>query len=162
MALETYYDFAENDFKFLRDIINEGRFCNGLASMSQNVCERYLKHIIDAYYIPDNQEKSDKKTNILKAHNLNKICKFIKNEMNIFISEECQHAAKVIDGFYFTARYPGDESVDIDIEDMKDCLNAMNMCKAETDRIIELINNNIKQEECLDFEENSENDEIEF
>lgn len=145
MALETYYDFAENDYLFLKEIIEENRFCNGLASMSQNVCERYLKHIIDTYYIPQNQEETDKKNNALKAHNLNKICKFLKNEMNIDLSKECQYSMKIIDGFYYTSRYPGDESVDIDLDDMKDCLNAMTICRETVLQIIEK-KNTISQE----------------
>lgn len=137
MALETYYDFAENDYLFLKDIIEENRFCNGLAFMSRDVCERYLKYIVETYYTPQKQEDTDKKHNILRTHSLTKIYKFIEKDMDIPISRDCKYAMKAIDGFYYTSRYPGDESYEIDLDDMKDCLKAMTICKTEVQKIID-------------------------
>ena len=48
----TYYDFAENDYNFLIHASESGMRDNALAAISQSVCERFMKHLIDKYYSP--------------------------------------------------------------------------------------------------------------
>ena len=45
----NYFDMAENDYQFLEDDYARGRYGNVMCYCAQNVCERYLKHIIDLY-----------------------------------------------------------------------------------------------------------------
>ena len=52
MALETYRDFAENDFFFFTDAYSSGRMGNIMGAMAQGICEKYMKDIIDTYYEP--------------------------------------------------------------------------------------------------------------
>lgn len=44
----NYHDLAENDYEFLSYDYEHGRVGNILCSASQNICERYLKHVIDS------------------------------------------------------------------------------------------------------------------
>lgn len=52
-SLESYFDFAENDYLFFRQAYDSNVRGSALAALGQNICERYLKHIISEYAIPD-------------------------------------------------------------------------------------------------------------
>ena len=54
----TYLGCAENDYYFFAEDIQKGRVANYLASMAQNICERYLKHIINSEYNPTSTEEN--------------------------------------------------------------------------------------------------------
>ena len=43
---------------------------------------------------------------------------------------------KQINGFYFSAKYPGDNSAFVDSDDVELCVAATKLCKQEIDRII--------------------------
>lgn len=67
--LKTYYDFADNDYNFFLAAYKQGLVGNAMGAMAQEICEKYLKHIIDKYIIPDNLPDNSKKTEILRTHN---------------------------------------------------------------------------------------------
>lgn len=113
----TYFDMAENDYQFLQFDYENGRVGNVMCYVSQNVCERYLKHLIDIYCDAMNT------THILKTHSLRVLKKFIKSNLRDF----CCNWDTVIqaDGFYFSARYPGEDSFMVDRDDVNDCWEAV-------------------------------------
>lgn len=41
-----------------------------------------------------------------------------------------------IDGMYFSSRYPGDDSLTLDSDDMKLCKEAITLCRKETCRVL--------------------------
>ena len=43
---DPYLSFAENDRRFFRDAYDHGIRGGALAVLGQNICERYLKHLI--------------------------------------------------------------------------------------------------------------------
>lgn len=47
----SYFDLAEEDYQFLLYDKKGGRVGNIMCSAAQNICERYLKHIIDTYVL---------------------------------------------------------------------------------------------------------------
>lgn len=121
----NYYTFAENDYLFLKANIEENRIGNAMTSISQNVCERYLKHIISIYCI-----ESDC-TPILKTHSLKKILRFMEETLKDFRIDK----KKVIlaDGYYFSSRSPGDESFFANKEDVDICWEAVLETKSAVD-----------------------------
>ena len=38
---------------------------------------------------------------------------------------------KMIDGFYFSTRYPGDDSIEIDGDDVETCNETIELCREE-------------------------------
>lgn len=102
--LSSYLDFAENDYCFFRQAYDANISGGALASLGQNICERYLKHIISEYAMSDN------KGFILKTHSLNKLMHYISDEMGIEIPEDTEDNLARIDSFYFTTIYPGEDS----------------------------------------------------
>ena len=42
MALETYFDFAENDFNYFTQSYRAGIVANMIGAMAQGICEKYM------------------------------------------------------------------------------------------------------------------------
>lgn len=45
----TYFTRAENDFLFLKFAYDNRRVDDAMGYLSQSICERYLKQVIDVY-----------------------------------------------------------------------------------------------------------------
>ena len=108
--MNSYFDFAENDYRFFRLSYDMGNKGTALAALGQNICERYLKHIISEYANPDTQDDMDEKEAILRTHNLHKLIYYISCNMGIEIPRDVVINMELINTFYFTTTYPGDES----------------------------------------------------
>ena len=46
-------------------------------------------------------------------------------------SKKSQTHMRMIDGFYFSTRYPGDDSIEIDGDDVETCNDAIELCRKE-------------------------------
>lgn len=46
---------------------------------------------------------------------------------------------KMIDGYYFSTRYPGDDSIELDQSDIEQCAIAINLCREEVLNMIKEI-----------------------
>lgn len=133
----TYYSFAENDYWFLKANVQENRVSNAMCSSAQNICERYLKEVIQE------QAKVLENTDIMKTHSLRKLRKFIEANIPEF---ECDWTSIILaDGYYFSARYLGDDSYFVDEKDVDICWNAVQEAKRATDCYLE--KNELEQEE---------------
>ena len=104
----NYYTFADNDYEFLKINMKEGRVFNAMTSIAQNVCEGFLKHLIDCYCTDIDC------TAALKTHSLKRMIRFLNDNLTDFEIDK----TKVIlaDGYYFSARCPGDESCFANLE----------------------------------------------
>lgn len=132
----NYYTFAEDDYNFLAANMEQHRISNAMASIAQNTCERYLKHLIELYCTETDC------TAILKTHSLKRIIRFLEGGLKDFhINRE-----KVIlaDGYYFSARYPGDESFFANEEDIKTCWSAVQETKRAVDAYLKEHTKNIR------------------
>ena len=129
----NYYSFAEEDYLFLKANMEEKRISNAMASLAQNICERYLKHIIEQYCT------SMDCTDALKAHSLKKILRFLSDNLPDFKIQK--KTVVLADGYYFSARYPGDESFFVDYEDIITCWEAVQETKKSVDAYMASHNN---------------------
>ena len=137
----TYLDFAENDYQFFMYNFNHGVFGTSMAALGQNICERYLKHIISEYAQPCSMEEEMNKKAVLHAHSLKKIMHFIKEEMHIEIPSDASNAMKIIDGFYFTTRYPGNDSFIAGEEEIADAAEAVQLTRKFVLETVEQLEN---------------------
>lgn len=128
MAMNTYLDFAENDFQYFMDSYNRGMVANAMAADAQEICEKYMKHILNEYYDPETQQQEVDYNQIMRTHNLIKISRFMETHMDFHFKPETKSELRQINGYYFTARYPGDESIEIDREDLDLCSKAVQHC----------------------------------
>lgn len=133
----NYHDLAENDYEFLSYDYEHGRVGNILCSSAQNICERYLKHVIDS-------ECKDMDTSAaLHSHSLKYLRRFITKNIPDF---ECDWSKITpADGYYFTTRYPGDDAFLVDKQDVDDCWKAVEYTR-------ELVNKRYHSTEATDDE----------
>lgn len=121
--LKTYYDFADNNYDFLMAAYKNGLVGNAMGAMAQETCEKYLKHLIDEYVILGDSADNAKKTEILRTHNLTKLSKYISShlpEVNLD-----RPSLNLVNGLYFTTRYPGDESIMVEKDDLDEYIDAV-------------------------------------
>ena len=126
MAKMDYFHFAENDYDYIKEDLQENkRPHNAITYIAQSICERYLKHIINEYFCPQNIAEESEKKRILRTHNLNMLNTFILSNMDGVMSEEEADIIEMADGYYFTTRYPGDDSMDATERDIRKCRKAV-------------------------------------
>ena len=141
MALNSYFDFAENDFQYFKASYDAGIVANMMGAMAQGICEKYMKHLISEYYKPDDAMQQKDFENILRTHSLNRLMKFLKANMGAEFSKNTQTHMRMIDGFYFSTRYPGDDSIEIDGDDVETCNDAIELCRKE---VLEFIQSDLE------------------
>ena len=132
--LKTYYDFADNNYDFLMAAYKNGLVGNAMGAMAQETCEKYLKHLIDEYVILGDSADNAKKTEILRTHNQTKLSKYISShlpEVNLD-----RPSLNLVNGLYFTTRYPGDESIMVEKDDLDEYIDAVKKCKNAVDEFI--------------------------
>lgn len=125
----TYYDFAEDDYQYFFASVKSGFVRNNMCAMAQNSAEKYLKYIIEKYI-------TDKDNNyILKAHSIRKLVKYIKENLSDF--DIAMNIVCNCDGYYFSSRYPGEDSFMVNEDDIENCKYALEYCKEFVDEYIE-------------------------
>lgn len=125
----SYFDLAENDYQFLKYDRDAGRVGNIMCSSAQNICERYLKHVIDTYV-----QDSDV-TKVLQTHSLRVLRRFIREHLPEF--QIRWNTVLQADGYYFSTRYPGSEAFLVDREDVDECWEAVEETRDAVIRYIE-------------------------
>lgn len=100
------------------------------------------------------KKKFLKKKDILRAHSLSPIIKFITKKLDV--SFEKENEIRRADNYYFTVRYPGIEFYDVDSSDIDNCKIALSACKEEVDRIEEILKSRIQAQEEGQENNNSE------
>lgn len=136
MVDNNYFGFAENDYQFFEQTYKMGIKGSAQASLGQSICERYLKHIIDEYANPEDEIESLKKQSALRTHSLHKLLRYIKEDMELTIPETAENKLARIDGFYFTTRYPGDDSFVASEKDIDDAWEAVQSARTFTTDVI--------------------------
>ncbi len=141
VSLNNYFEFAENDYNFFKETYAAGMKRPALAAMGQSICERYLKHVINEYAFPEDEFEHMKKESTLHTHSLHKLIKYLKSDMGLEITDDERNAMQAIDGFYFTTRYPGEDSFIADETDIDDAWKAVETAREFTIEIIQKMEN---------------------
>lgn len=124
----SYYDFAENDYLYLKNSYERGDFSNAMAVLAQSICEGYFKHVVDTYC---QNVPHEELTDALHSHSLRRLKTFFTKYLSDF---ECDWGVIMnANGFYFSARYPGDDSFFVEKEDVKECWEAVEETKRAVD-----------------------------
>lgn len=140
--LENYFDFAENDYQFFMAAYKNHIVANQMGAIAQGICEKYLKHVITEYCAPQSSEQLHDKNTILRTHSLAKLIKYVQKNLDDF--EVDRKAVQMIDGYYFSTRYPGEESISIDAEDIEFCKMAIESCR---ESVLKYINKELKKDQ---------------
>ena len=115
--INSYLGMADNDFAFasggMRTCSELGVY-NSIASLCAQACEKYLKAIIELCFADHQELKS-----LLRTHNLRTLYNVISKKYDLGVTtKDC----KWVGDFYFDARYPGDDFVEVTFDDATECL----------------------------------------
>lgn len=124
----TYYMRAENDYLFIKDNYQNGKVGEVMCYVMQSICEHYLKHIIDVYYTGEVGV-------VMRTHTIRILRDFIVEHIPGFVCD-WQTALKA-DGYYFSARYPGDDAIMVNADDVKACWEATNEVRSSVQNYIQ-------------------------
>lgn len=81
-----------------------------MAVLAQEICEKYLKHIIVVLAKPKNQLEEATKETALKTHSLIKLIRFLKSDLKIIIPEDVEVALRLITNYRSSMVYPGNDA----------------------------------------------------
>lgn len=79
----------------------------------------------------------DLKEELLRTHSLGKLLIEIKRSTDIEVLSDLLMKLSAIDGYYFTTRYPGDDSLLVTKEILDMCNTTIDECKVFTDKVLE-------------------------
>ncbi|MCL1880918.1 MAG: HEPN domain-containing protein [Oscillospiraceae bacterium] len=136
--VNSYYDFAEEDYELLKFNVESGKVANAMCALANSIVERYLKHVIDVYFKIENDTDYGKKQTILKTHSLKGLCGFIKH--NSLIMDFDHNIICQADGFHRSARYPSDDSLFVTKDDVDSAWKSVQYCKLIVDDILKNYN----------------------
>ena len=135
----TYYTRAENDYQFVKANYEEGRVSEVMCYVMQSICERYLKHIIDTYY-------TGEIGSVMRTHTIRVLRDFIIRNVPDF---NCDWSVALqADGYYFSARYPGDDAIEVNADDVEYCWKAVNVVR---NAVQDYLNNHKNRTSCDGF-----------
>lgn len=124
----NYKVCADDDYKYFKAAVNAGIRGNRMGAEAQEICEKYLKHIIDKYLVPQNDDEQKDKERLLRTHNLQNLINAL-TAVGIVITPEQESAMIRINGYYFTTRYPGDDAYTMTEKDVEACVAAIDSAK---------------------------------
>lgn len=141
-TLKTYKDFADNSYQYFMFAYEHEQIFNEMGSMAQNICERYLKHIISEYAEPETDQEAVEKERVLRSHNLRMLTNYLRKDMGLPMPKDLIQTLHSVNGFYFSTRYPGEDSITLDREDLDDCAEALKLCRQYVEELLEEFNGN--------------------
>ena len=118
-----------------------------LKKIQQSSIAVYMKNVIDKYFKPETEEEQTEYDIHMRTHNLNKLMRFLDQRMGLNFDREVKAEMQIINGYYFTARYPGDESIEVTKEDLDVCADAVEHCRESILKMIREIENELNENE---------------
>lgn len=75
------------------------------------------------------ESEAASKESVLRTHSLRRLMRYVSGDMGIDIPDETESALDRIDGFYFSTRYPGDDSFIPTERDIDKADKAVRLCR---------------------------------
>lgn len=131
----SYFEIGYDDYLFAKDtlpICKRIKNYNSVVGILAQAAEKLLKEVIEVKFVDDSSCIS-----ILKTHNLRAVVNKIKERY-----PECEldsYECKWLGDFYFDARYPGDNFVEVNEEDAHRAIEI-------TEKVIRIVKNILDRE----------------
>jgi len=142
--LNSYIGLAKNDYFYAKSSMEAGRSLgnfNVIASLCAQAGEKFLKAVIERGFSDDPSV-----LDLLHSHNLRALYNKIITRYSLSVtSKDC----KWLGDFYYDARYPGDNFVEVNESDAQECLNIVQQIQKDVYGILNLIGN--KEEEAKEM-----------
>ena len=99
-SLKTYKEIADNDYAFVRKHIEDDETVYMMPALAQNTCEKYLKHLVEEFCIPQTEIEVLQKNDLLRKHSLRSIISGMEGFGFVF-DDGVKDAILKADGYYF-------------------------------------------------------------
>lgn len=128
MNINSYYLLAKNDYLFLQSA-KKSKLYNNIAVQSQQIVEKYLKHLVYTFCI-DNPES----LRALKSHSLVKLNSILlESGIDLGIS---RGDLAILKDYYYDAKYPGDNFIMVSKVDAEHALDVVEEVKEKVEKYL--------------------------
>ena len=132
-----YYDIAYNNLLYL-EYTFATNYYNDITVGAEQIAEKMLKSVLEL--VCDENDDIDK---LLHSHNLRAIYDRIHRECDSFCLDRGH--LSILKDYYFDAKYPGDNFVDVTEEECRECIEVMYDVIEQT--------NDFRKNNCLEIKE---------
>lgn len=133
--IDTYKDFADNDSCRFIEEYEAGKLYYGMAADGQEICEKYLKHLVSILVKPDTEQTNEELTRVMKTHNLRALLNYLRETAGLELDRTTENDILLINGLYFSTRYPGIDAIAPTQNDMDQCYQAIKTCQAIVEQV---------------------------
>lgn len=128
----NYYVIAENEFEYLMKINNTVvDYYNPIAIQSQQIAEKYLKHLLDVYCTDTDN------TDLLKSHKLHRIYDKISAKFTDLKLDK--NDLRMLSEYYFDTRYPGVDFTFVTKEEAEKCIEVVIDVRNKVNSMIKIL-----------------------
>lgn len=156
MEKNSYLSLAENEYLYMNTDYERGIVIhdfNRTVVTCQQACEKYLKYILQIGF-ENNKQNSD----LLHSHNLRAIYNKITTKYQFDVDKK---DCKWVGDFYYDARYPGDDFVEVTQNDAIEAMAITEKIRAATLSLVQEINKE-KEEEKENLAKIKQSEEFDF
>lgn len=120
----SYFQFAENDYKFIKHASESGELFNGICYLSKGICKKYLLHVIEL------NNFSELTLSGVKPNSFDVVCRFINSNIMEFKFDWTK--LKALDFYSNNTEYPSDTSFIVDNKDIDTCISIVSELRDAT------------------------------
>ena len=154
----TYLTMAKENYNFVRHAISHNYTTNYTVVQTALSAVFYFKYIIDTFDV--NEERIEKRTEVLRSNNLATLLHYISNEMEIPISISLLSKATSLTSYYFALDEITTDTFVATKEEVHFCFKNLEMCRKHALLIIDELekstrnNDNKIPDDVIVFEDN--------
>ena len=131
----TYLAMAKENYNFVRHAISHNYATNYTIVQAALSAVFYFKYIIDTFDV--NEERIEKRTEVLRSNNLATLLHYISNEMEIPISISLLSKATSLTSYYFALDEITTDTFVVTKEEVHFCFKNLEMCRKHALLIID-------------------------
>lgn len=131
----TYLTMAEENYNFVRHAISHNYATNYTVVQTVLSAVFYFKYIIDTFDV--NEERIEKRTEVLRSNNLATLLHYISNEMEIPISISLLSKATSLTSYYFALDEITTDTFVVTKEEVHFCFKNLEWCRKRALLIID-------------------------
>lgn len=154
----TYLAMAKENYNFVRHAISHNYATNYTVVQAALSAVFYFKYIIDTFDV--NEERIEKRTEVLRSNNLATLLHYISNEMEISISISLLSKATSLTSYYFALDEITTDTFVATKEEVHFCFKNLEVCRKRALSIIDELekstrnNDNKIPDDVIVFEDN--------
>lgn len=154
----TYLAMAKENYNFVRHAISHNYATNYTVVQAALSAVFYFKYIIDTFDV--NEERIEKRTEVLRSNNLATLLHYISNEMEIPISISLLSKSTSLTSYYFALDEITTDTFVVTKEEVHFCFKNLEMCRKHALLIIDELekstrnNDNKIPDDVIVFEDN--------